>query len=128
MTIDNGAPATAAARIAQVERLYRLIDAGDFGPFAALFDEQAIHHRPDSDVLVGRAEIARFYAEKRTIKSGRHTLNKIIINDRDIAVHGSFSGTLTDGREHSHRFAEFFELSADGLFSRRDSFIFTSPF
>lgn len=111
----------------QVERLYRLIDARDFAGVAALFDEDAVYHRPGCELLVGRDEIERFYSERRTIRSGTHTLSRIIVSGRDVAVDGSFRGEHDDGRPMAHRFAEIFELSDDGLFSRRDSFIFTPP-
>ncbi|GAA1276867.1 nuclear transport factor 2 family protein [Sphaerisporangium rubeum] len=110
----------------QVRRLYELIDERDFAGLAALFDKDAVYHRPGCDVLVGRDGIERFYTEERTISSGAHTLSRIIVSDRDVAVEGAFEGALDDGRQIAHRFAELFRLSEEGLFTRRDSFLFVS--
>ncbi|MDH2427995.1 nuclear transport factor 2 family protein [Sphaerisporangium sp. TRM90804] len=122
-TADGTRPATA-----QVHRLYELIDAGDFTGVASLFAPHATYHRPGQEVMAGRDAIERFYFEKRAIRSGAHTVATVVESGGDVAVRGSFSGTLVDGSEVSHRFAEFFELTDDGLFSRRDSFLFTPSF
>jgi len=111
-----------------VKELYRRIDSRDFTGLASLFSEDAVYHRPGCEVLLGRAEIETFYQEKRTIDSGVHTLERILVSDGAVTADGSFSGRLVDGRKAAHRFAEIFEFTADGRFSRRDSFMFVPSF
>ncbi|HEX8081782.1 MAG TPA: nuclear transport factor 2 family protein [Jatrophihabitans sp.] len=111
-----------------VREMYRLIDAREFGAFAELYDKDAVYYRPGCDALVGREQIEHYYDKKRNIRSGKHTVSRVVQDGQTIAVEGSFSGVLDDGREQEHRFAEFFELSDDGLFTRRDSFLFVTTF
>ncbi|WP_240649720.1 nuclear transport factor 2 family protein [Streptomyces sp. Z26] len=111
-----------------VHALYRRIDEGDLAGFGELFGEDAVYHRPGSEPLNGRGAIERFYREARTIRSGTHTLERVLLSDGAVAVDGSFDGVLTDGRTQSHRFAEIFEFGPDGLISRRDSFLFVVNF
>jgi hypothetical protein len=51
-------------------------------------------------------------------------LSSLIVQTRNVAVHGVFCGTLRNGADVRIRFADFFKLSADGLFVRRDTFFF----
>ncbi|WUH95570.1 nuclear transport factor 2 family protein [Streptomyces sp. NBC_00433] len=108
--------------------MYRRIDEGDFAGFAELFDENAVYHRPGGPPLAGRDAIESYYREKRTIADGTHTLARVLLSDGAVAVDGTFSGHLADGREQAHRFAEIFELAPGGLFTRRDSFLFVCDF
>ncbi|TDT40084.1 3-isopropylmalate dehydratase small subunit [Streptomyces sp. BK208] len=112
----------------RVHALYRRIDEGDFAGFAALFHEDAVYHRPGSPALVGRDAIEAYYRDERTVADGTHTLSRVLLSDGALAVDGAFSGHLTDGREQAHRFAEIFEFGPDGLFTRRDSFLFVLNF
>jgi ketosteroid isomerase-like protein len=111
-----------------VQEMYRCIDSRDFAGFSALFADDAVYHRPGCPALVGRGQIEEYYNDKRTIDSGVHTLSRVLVSDGAVAVDGSFSGRLTDGRETAHRFAEIFEFGDDGRFSRRDSFLFVTNF
>ncbi|GIH27652.1 hypothetical protein Aph01nite_59620 [Acrocarpospora phusangensis] len=110
-----------------LRRLYELIDKDDHAGMAALFEPDAVYHRPGHDALVGRETIRRFYAVDRHIAAGAHTLDRIIVSGTRAAVDGSFTGATDDGRPLGHRFAEIFELSEAGRFTRRDSFLFISP-
>ncbi|MER7757850.1 nuclear transport factor 2 family protein [Kitasatospora sp. NPDC097643] len=112
--------------IEQAREFYALIDTDDVTGLVARFAPEAAYHRPGYDPLVGRERLRRFYAEERVIKEGRHQLERVVQADGLTAVHGSFRGTLRDGRPAAHRFAEFFELTADGLIERRDTFFFVS--
>nr|WP_237283519.1 nuclear transport factor 2 family protein [Streptomyces alfalfae] len=112
----------------RVHALYRRIDEGDFAGFAALFHEDAVYHRPGSPALVGRDAIEAYYRDERTVADGTHTLSRVLLCDGALAVDGAFSGHLTNGREQAHRFAEIFEFGPDGLFTRRDSFLFVLNF
>ncbi|MER5704533.1 nuclear transport factor 2 family protein [Micromonospora sp. NPDC002296] len=107
-----------------MRRYYALVDAGDVDQLVALFEEDATYHRPGYDPMRGSAELASFYGGQRVIREGRHTVNRVLAAEDDIAVHGEFHGTLKDGSEVSLRFADFFVVAPDGRFSRRDTFFF----
>ncbi|GAA1959937.1 nuclear transport factor 2 family protein [Catenulispora subtropica] len=116
---------TSEDMIARVNRYYGYVDDGDIESLLSLFSHDAVYSRPGYGPLTGRAEMAAFYSGERIIKEGRHTLSCIVSQGDHAAVHGSFSGTLKDGREVNLRFADFFIDSGGGTFSRRDTFFFT---
>jgi len=119
-------PATADTHpgVARVRHYYRLVDAGDVPALVSLFTPDATYHRPGYEPLVGHAGLTRFYGQDRVIREGRHTLSAVVATGGDVAVHGEFHGVLRDGREVGLRFADFFTLTTDGRFSRRDTFFF----
>lgn len=107
-----------------VERYYELVDAGNVAGLVSLFTPDATYHRPGYAPMVGHAGLTDFYARHRVIKSGRHTLNSVVTDGDDVAVHGEFHGVGHDGNPIDLRFADFFTLAPDGRFTRRDTFFF----
>jgi ketosteroid isomerase-like protein len=107
-----------------VRRYYELVDEGDVPGLVALFDEDAVYHRPGYPPLRGKEELTRFYSGQRVIKEGRHTLEALVAADDGVAVHGHFKGVLHSGEAAETRFADFFRFAPDGTFSRRDTFFF----
>ncbi|HEX3649315.1 MAG TPA: nuclear transport factor 2 family protein [Pseudonocardiaceae bacterium] len=107
-----------------MHRHYALIDGNDVAGLAACYARDVAYHRPGYPPLTGRTELARFYREVRVIREGRHDLETVVADGTGIAVHGTFTGVLRDGRPAAHRFAEFFVVDADGLIARRDTFFF----
>jgi ketosteroid isomerase-like protein len=117
-TADAGRNATA------VRDFYARIDADDVAGMCALLSQDVVYRRPGYPDMTSRESVERFYREQRTISHGRHQLARIVATDRDIAVHGRFSGTMRDGSAAEHRFAEFFTVTPDGRISGRDTFFF----
>ncbi|MFE6051427.1 nuclear transport factor 2 family protein [Kitasatospora sp. NPDC056446] len=111
--------------LAQAQEFYDAVDTGDIAGLIGRFAPEGSYHRPGYDPLVGRERVRRFYAEERKIKEGRHVLERVVASDGLAAVHGTFSGTLHDGSPADLRFADFFELTPEGLITRRDTFFFT---
>lgn len=107
-----------------VRQYYDLVDAGDVAGLVALFQPDAIYCRPGYPALVGHADIADFYARQRKFRSGSHSLTAVLDVGERVAVHGEFHGELHDGSRMNLRFADFFEVTADGRFSRRDTYYF----
>jgi steroid delta-isomerase len=107
-----------------VRRYYELVDKGDVPGLVALFDPDAVYHRPGYPPLRGKEELLRFYSSQRVIKEGRHTVGALVAGDGEIAVHGEFHGTLHSGETVDARFADFFRCNPDGTFARRDTFFF----
>jgi|HubBroStandDraft_4_1064222.scaffolds.fasta_scaffold514814_2 steroid delta-isomerase len=111
--------------MAQVLRYYDLVDQGDVPGLIELFSPDATYCRPGYEPLVGHARLTAFYRDQRVIRGGKHTITTMVANASDVAVHGGFDGVTNDGDEVSLRFSDFFALSPDGRFSRRDTFFFT---
>lgn len=104
---------------------YALIDAADIAGLLRLYAEDVAYHRPGYPPLAGSAALDHFYRFDRVIRDGRHTVETVVAAGNDVAVHGSFSGSLHDGTPVAHRFAEFFVLDPRGRIARRDTFFFT---
>lgn len=110
--------------VTAVRRYYELVDQGDVDGLVALFDPDAVYHRPGYPPLRGAAELSRFYTSQRVIREGRHTLDTVVAHGDAVAVHGAFHGTLHSGATVETRFADFFRCHPDGTFARRDTFFF----
>lgn len=109
---------------ATVLRYYDLVDAGDVPGLVGLFTPDATYCRPGYEPLVGHEGLERFYRQQRVIREGKHTVTTVVRQGDRVAVNGEFNGVLHDGRTASLRFADFFELDAEGRFTRRDTFFF----
>lgn len=110
--------------VAQVRRYYELVDDGDIPGLVDLFTSDATYHRPGYEPIHGHAGLTAFYREDRPIRAGAHRLNAIVAAGQTVAVHGEFHGVLRDDRPVDLRFADFFVLSGDGRFARRDTFFY----
>ncbi|MFB4421393.1 nuclear transport factor 2 family protein [Streptomyces sp. QL37] len=108
----------------RIRRYYELVDVDDVPGLVNLFTEEAVYRRPGYEPLVGRTDLERFYREDRVIREGRHVVSTLLLDGDDAAVHGTFSGTLRDGREVDLRFADFFTFSEADAFCCRETFFF----
>lgn len=115
---------TGTALVGQVRRYYELVDSGDINGLVDLFAVDAVYHRPGYEPLIGHGDLRRFYHDQRIIDTGAHTVTRIVANGYDVAVDGEFAGVLRDGRQVRLRFADFFTLTPDLAFERRDTFFF----
>ncbi|MFF7331878.1 nuclear transport factor 2 family protein [Streptomyces sp. NPDC090306] len=109
-----------------ISTFYERVDTGDVDAICALFAADAVYARPGYPELRSRAAIAHFYRHDRVIASGRHTIDQSVVDwgtgHSLVAVRGSFEGVSRDGRPIAHRFAEFFRIGTDGLFTERETF------
>lgn len=108
----------------RVRRYYQLVDEGDVPGLLQLFSPDVVYERPGYEPIRGRAALEDFYRDVRVIVSGRHSLRSLVCADAEVAVQGDFAGVLRDGDNVRLRFADFFQVTADGLFSRRNTYFF----
>lgn len=101
---------------------YERVDAADVDGVLDCFAEDAVYHRPGYDPMVGRAALSSFYDGERVIADGRHELDELLVDGRQVAVRGRFVGTLKDGSPARVGFADFFVLGEDHLIRVRHSF------
>ncbi|MFB9904306.1 nuclear transport factor 2 family protein [Allokutzneria oryzae] len=116
---------TAKRATAAVRTYYELVDAGDVEGVVGLFDDDAVYLRPGYAPLRGHAALRSFYRTDRVIASGHHHLGEFVVAGRTVVVRAHFSGDLKNGSRVSLRFADFFEVSDDARFLRRETFFFT---
>ena len=109
----------------QVLRYYECIDTGDISGILSLFASNATYARPGYPECAGRAQIEHFYREERIISKGTHTIDSVVTSGCEVAVRGKFNGLLSDGRQVTLRFADFFVLTPEMTFVHRETFFFT---
>lgn len=110
---------------ALVEQYYRLVDANALDEMLDLFADDAVYERPGYDPLKGKDAIEAFYRGTRVIASGRHSVDRVMVEDGAVAVEGSFAGTLRDGSSARVRFADIFVLD-NGKFAHRSTYFFAA--
>ncbi len=114
---------TEAGPEAIVALYYERVDAADVVGVLELFDLDAVYRRPGYPPIQGRPALDDFYRNQRVIKSGRHTITKLISHGADVAVQGTFGGTLTDGSVTQLEFADFYSLR-NGVFTKRTTYFY----
>lgn len=112
----------AALAYARAVLFYECVDSNNIEGMAALFSEEAVYHRPGYEQMSGREGITDFYLHRRVIKEGRHTLASILAQATQVAVVGEYHGVLHSGDPMDLRFADLFNLDAQGAFCRRETF------
>jgi steroid Delta-isomerase len=118
-TIERNREAEQRAR-----EYYRKVDLADLDAVLELFSSAVTYQRPGYPTIHGHGELRQFYRETRIIDDGEHMVDTLVVDHPKVAVHGRFEGTLRSGEQVSVRFADFFEVGADGRFTRRDTFFF----
>jgi ketosteroid isomerase-like protein len=106
--------------------LYVAIDGDDLVALARLFQPTAIYERPAAPPLVGRDAIVRFYREDRKIASGRHTVDRIVVDGDAGAAWGSFVGRRVEGWTLELCFGDCFTFEAGAIRTRR-SHVYLAP-
>jgi ketosteroid isomerase-like protein len=107
-----------------IRRYYSCVDRNDVDGLVALFHNDAVYRRPGYPEMKGRDAMAAFYRGGRKFRAGSHDFTAVLDTGTHVAVHGEFHGELHDGTPMDLRFADFFEVGADGLFARRDTYYF----
>ncbi|WP_462419028.1 nuclear transport factor 2 family protein [Kytococcus sp. Marseille-QA3725] len=111
-----------SAAEAAVRSYYEAVDADDVERLVGLFTPDATYERPGYEPFVGHEALRAFYTGDRVIESGEHTLDTLLVDGDQVAVHGRFEGTLKDGSAAAVRFADFYVLDDEARFSRRTTF------
>lgn len=107
-----------------IRKYYETVDRGDVRSLLWLFDPEALYRRPGYPDLRGRSALERFYRDQRVIRSGRHSIERLLTDGLSVAVYGRFQGLLRSGDDIDLRFADFFEISSAGMITHRDTFFF----
>jgi len=108
---------------ADLETMFRAVDAADWDGVARFFHPDLVYDRPGYPRLVGRDEVARFYREVRSIR-GEHLFEGFAIEPETGACWGRFVGSKKDGTPLDLEFADCYRFK-DGLLWRRKSYFYT---
>ena len=108
-----------------VRSYYAFADAGDLEGILSIFRDDAVYERPGLAPMNGREALRAFYAGPRLVKSGAHTLERVVTHD-DIAIaQGELNGELQSGESIRARFVDVYEIS-DGLVKTRTTYFFSA--
>jgi steroid Delta-isomerase len=105
---------------------YDAVDQGSVEGVLKVFAPDATYHRPGYADMRDATQIEAFYRSKRRIVEGRHKVDRLVVDDDDVAVFGTFCGVLRDGARVDIGFADFFLLNSNGLVAQRRTF-FDAP-
>jgi ketosteroid isomerase-like protein len=101
-----------------VERLFQTVDRRAWDALPRLFADEVVYERPGYPLLIGIAEVLRFYREVRRIASGAHHLEEIITDGNRGACLGRFVGRLRDGTAVDVRFADAYTFENGKIWTR----------
>jgi len=107
---------------ADLEAMFRAIDASDWDAVGRYFHPDLIYDRPGYARLEGRDQNLHFYREIRSIR-GEHRFDCFAIESTAGAGWGRFVGSRTDGTPVDIEFADCYRFK-DGLLWRRKSFFY----
>lgn len=107
---------------ADLEAMFRVIDATDWDSLGRFFHPELIYQRPGFPVLEGRDANLDFYRNIRAIR-GEHRFDAFVIEGDTGASWGRFVGHKKDGTPVDVEYADCYGFR-DGLLWRRKSFFF----
>jgi uncharacterized protein len=104
---------------ADLEAMFRIIDASDWDHLGRFFHPELVYDRPGFPLLEGRDANLNFYRNVRAIR-GVHSFYNFAIAPDTGACWGRFVGRKVDGQPVDLQFADCYEFR-DGLIHRRKS-------
>ena len=109
---------------ADLEAMFRAIDASDWDALAQYFHPGLIYDRPGYALLEGREAVLHFYRAVRMIR-GAHQFEAFAIDGDTGACWGRFVGHQPDGTPIDVQFADGYRFK-DGLLWRRKSHFYVA--
>jgi ketosteroid isomerase-like protein len=111
----------------KVQTMFEHIDASDWSRLTDHFHPDVEYRRPGYEPIHGLDDLRSFYVSKRIIKSGRHHVESVFVDQEgaSASVMGSFAGADRHGRALAVRFCDVY-LFRDDKIVRRETF-FDAP-
>lgn len=104
-----------------VKSYYRFVDDSNFESLFLLFAKDVVYRRCENKIT-GIAGLKKFYKKERTIR-GKHKLENIVVEGKNVAVHGTFKGTNGFGNKVDLAFADFFVFNKRGKIAERFTYL-----
>ena len=101
--------------------MFGAIDAGEWNRLAEFFAPDVVYERPGYPPIRGFEDLLDFYANRRLIRHGRHTIENVIAEADGVVALGWIEATLRDGRETTVKFADSYRLDG-GLIRYRHTY------
>ncbi|MCZ8130797.1 MAG: nuclear transport factor 2 family protein [Steroidobacteraceae bacterium] len=107
-----------------VLQMFEAIDGGHWDRLPEFFHSDVTYDRPGYPTIRGFADLDDFYRRRRIIRSGRHTVEDVVVDGERAVATGELTATLNDGREVRLRFADAYRF-ADGKVAYRQTYFGT---
>ena len=99
--------------------MFHCIDGRDWESLHRFFSPEITYERPGYPPIVGIDELIHFYRDIRTIASGEHRLEHIIVVDGDAgASWGRLVGRSHEGAALDERFADCYTFEGNTIKTR----------
>lgn len=95
-----------------MDAYFDCVDTEEYGRFEAVFAEDATYAHP-SDVIEGRDEIRRLYADRRGTRNTDHDITRRIHDSDASACEGTVTGEFIEGGTFDGEFMDAFEFDAE---------------
>jgi ketosteroid isomerase-like protein len=105
-----------------VTLLFDVIDHADWDSLEKLFHKEIIYERPGFPSLVGIDRVLQFYRRERIIATGKHHLERIVVDGQNGACWGRFIGVLKNGKNVDESFADVYTCEGGTVKFRRSYF------
>ncbi len=106
-----------------VDDYYRAVDAGDIDGVVACFAPDCTYERGGYAVMRGVRHVRRFYEADRVIESGRHRIDRVLVDGHTSVATGVFEGVSRSGAELHAAFADLFLFHDDLIQARTTYFL-----
>jgi ketosteroid isomerase-like protein len=110
-----------------IAKMFSAIDECAWPRLSEYFHDDVVYIRPGYDPIRGLADLLDFYAHRRIIAKGKHTIEETCVgsNGNMISATGSFTGVDRSGKTVEVRFCDVYVFQT-GKIRRRETF-FNSP-
>ncbi|WP_414572308.1 nuclear transport factor 2 family protein [Nostoc sp. CCY 9925] len=105
-----------------VIELFRAIDSSDWQALKEILYASIIYERPGYATFYGLDRLLLFYQMERIIESGKHHIEKIVIEENNGACWGRFIGLNKNGCQIDELFAEVYSFEEGKIKTRRSYF------
>ncbi len=106
-------------------QLFSIVDSNDWESLQEVFCNDIVYERPGYSPFVGYSSLVHFYKNERIIASGKHYLERIVVEDNYGACWGTFVGEKKDGANVREQFADIYTFE-DGYIKQRRTYFFRS--
>ena len=115
---------SSSSRIDLIKHLFQIIDAQDWLAIRQVFAEQIVYDRPGYPRMIGIERVLYFYQHERVLRSGKHSLDHILVDNDRGSCWGWFVGHKKDGTPVEISFADAYDFDEPGRIRLRRSFFF----
>ncbi|OLL70164.1 hypothetical protein Ae263Ps1_6379c [Pseudonocardia sp. Ae263_Ps1] len=105
-----------------VRQMFAAIDSESWDKLSGLLHPNIVYDRPGFETFVGRDRVMRFYMQERVIRSGRHTIEGVIVEKERAAAWGWIEAVRNNGESLTLGFSDIYVFEDEKIRMRRSHF------